>query len=380
MKPIHVLLAFYCLLAACTNRPPPAPSVPPVPPVGEVQLRQSATTPAPWEQLEIGVEVFDVAINRGAVELNERVFSEVRDNERHLVPFKLRERLVASNQWGAVRVLPQSDPSMDLTVSGTLLNSSGERLQLQIRARDSSGRLWLDRVYSDIAEESDYPTMAILRDDDPIPGGTRSEPFEDLYDRIANDLLAARENLGQAALEELRRLSLMVYASDLSPDRFADTMMRQEDGRLALRRLPAASDPMLQRVRDMRTRHDFFIDTVDEYYDTLHEDMLDAYLIWRRYSFDQVREEREAAARAGATRVDSSAGFLSLRQRYDRYRWSKIYEQEFRELAGGFNREAAPAILELNRQVHGLSGTMEEQYIQWRRILRQLFALENATD
>ena len=76
-------------------------------------------------------------------------------------------------------------------------------------------------------------------------------------------------------------------------------------------------------------------------------------------------------------RYSSSSGYLTLTQRYDRYRWSKIYELEYRELASGFNREAAPAILELNQQVHGLSGTMEEQYLQWRRVLRQLFALEN---
>ena len=49
---------------------------------------------------------------------------------------------------------------------------------------------------------------------------------------------------------------------------------------------------------------------------------------------------------------------------------------EYRDLSLGFSNEIAPAILELNEQVHGLSGTMEEQYIQWRRILQQLFKLE----
>ena len=49
---------------------------------------------------------------------------------------------------------------------------------------------------------------------------------------------------------------------------------------------------------------------------------------------------------------------------------------EYRDLSVGFNNEIAPEILQLNEQVHGLNGTMEEQYIQWRRILRQLFALE----
>jgi hypothetical protein len=33
-------------------------------------------------------------------------------------------------------------------------------------------------------------------------------------------------------------------------------------------------------------------------------------------------------------------------------------------------------MLELNGQVHGLSGTMEQQYREWRGILRELFELE----
>ena len=52
--------------------------------------------------------------------------------------------------------------------------------------------------------------------------------------------------------------------------------------------------------------------------------------------------------------------------------------RELPELAAGFNQELAPAILELNEQIHGLSGTMAEQYVQWRRILRQLFELYGA--
>ncbi|MCP5348605.1 MAG: hypothetical protein R3F41_06710 [Gammaproteobacteria bacterium] len=69
----------------------------------------------------------------------------------------------------------------------------------------------------------------------------------------------------------------------------------------------------------------------------------------------------------------------ALTQSYNRYKWARIYEQEFADLALGFNNEIAPAILELNRRVRGLTGSVEEQYSQWREILRQLFELENVT-
>lgn len=136
---------------------------------------------------------------------------------------------------------------------------------------------------------------------------------------------------------------------------------------------------MLARVDDMRERHLGFIDTVDEYYEALYTEMQASYVIWRRYSHDQIDETQRLSTRLEDYDLNdygTSRSFTSLTQRYDRYRWSKIYEQEFRELAAGFNRELAPAILELSEQVNGVSGTMDEQYVQWRRILQALFRLE----
>ncbi|MEX2131079.1 MAG: hypothetical protein WD772_06290, partial [Pseudohongiellaceae bacterium] len=132
-------------------------------------------------------------------------------------------------------------------------------------------------------------------------------------------------------------------------------------------------DPMLGRVGDMKLRHFLFIDTVDEYYRSLFEEMQPPYDLWRRYSREQILESRELESTASG----GSRNFRALSQSYDRFRWAKIFEQEFADLALGFNNEVAPAILELNRQVHGLSGSLEDQYLQWRDILRQLFELEN---
>ena len=126
----------------------------------------------------------------------------------------------------------------------------------------------------------------------------------------------------------------------------------------------------------MRQRHHLFIDTVDQYYESLYEEMQAAYVIWRKYSYDQIEEEMAASESYDFNSYGRSRSYLTLTQRYDRYRWSKIFEMEYQDLSLGFSNEIAPAILELNEQVHGLSGTMEEQYIQWRRILQQLFELE----
>jgi hypothetical protein len=378
-------IAAVCLaliLTHCGSAPAPKPEpVELVTGVGDIELQQAAATPEEAQLLDIGVVVFASAPQQlDDQRYGEGVFTEVRDNERHLLPFNLRQTLLQSNQWGAVRILPQEDPAVDLTVTGTVLRSDGQLLELNILARDATGRVWLNETYTDVAQTDAYPEPLELRRADQRELQQIDEPFADLYAQIANDLVNARRDLSTAQLNEIRQVALLVFANDLSPQSFSD-MLREENDRLRVTSLPAAEDPMLERVRAMRVRHHLFIDTVDEYYQALYDDMHSPYLIWRSYSHEQVLEDQRAAQRdQDQSRYSSTSGYLTLTQRYDRYRWAKIYQQEYQELASGFNREAAPAILELNQQVRGLSGTLEEQYIQWRRILRELFMLETGQE
>lgn len=375
------VVGFYALLAllsACASPPPATEPVAVCTGVGEVSLNKTNQSPEDAYLLDIGIVVFDTPATQ-SIDNNfgDWVFDEVRDNERHLLPYNLKEALLASNQWGAVRVLPEQDPSVHVTVTGSILRSDGQELELQIRASDATGRVWLDRNYYDRTNNDSYLSPRTLRRASSELLADIDEPFEDIYQQIANDLLSVRDSFPPSTLNEIADVALLVYANDLSPESFAHMLTRDEQGLLSVSALPAADDPMLQRVQNMRVRHHLFIDTVDEYYQALHEQTRSPYLIWRSYSFEQIQEEQRAAERGvDESRYSSTTGYLTLTQRYDRYRWSKIYQQEYQELAAGFNRETAPAILEVNRQVLGLSGTLEEQYAQWRRILRELFELE----
>ena len=365
-------------LAACTTLS--TPTVEPVayPQVGEVSLKIAEAEPAQLQLLDIGIVVFDDEEDESAARTyGDRVFAEVRDKEIRYLPFLLRKVLIESQQWGAVRVLPEADPSVDLLISGKILRSSGTELAIQIDSADSTGRSWLSAIYGDAAMLSDYPEEIRFTPSRPFIPSEHQEPFQDLYEKIGNDLVAIRDTLSVSDLQTIHDVSTLVYANDLSPESFGHMLATNEEGLLEAASLPAKSDPMFARVEDMRVRHHAFIDTVDEYYGALHDEMLQAYIMWRRHSYDQ--QEQLVSRKQEPISQDffsSSSGYLTMTQRYNRFRWSKIYRQEFQELAAGFNQELAPAILELNEQVHGLSGTMAEQYIQWRRILRQLFELE----
>jgi hypothetical protein len=346
--------------------------------VGDVNLIQAIQSPSASALLEIGVRVFGTAQKEAEeYEIGDWVFDEIIQKETQFLPHLLKNTLVDSRQWGAIRVIPDRDPSLDLIVEGRIVQSDGETLELQIRAFDSSGREWLNKTYADQSIQEEYPESTRFTLENTFDAINFVDPFQDIYNRIANDLVAVRTNLGEQTLRDLNLVTDMLYAGDLSPSDFSGAVKENEDGLLVIDRLPSLDDPMMARVADMKYRHHLFIDTVDEYYQTLYEDIQPAYVLWRRYSIDQITEIETSQQEASQSDYGSSSGFLSLSQRYDRFKWSKIFEREFNDLAAGFNNELAPAFLELNSQVHGLTGTMEQQYREWRGILRRLFELEN---
>jgi hypothetical protein len=369
------------LLTSCAL-PVPVPEPQPVKRllvlVGDVNLIQAIQSPSASALLEIGVRVFGTAQKEAEeYEIGDWVFDEIIQKETQFLPHLLKNTLVDSRQWGAIRVIPDRDPSLDLIVEGGIVQSDGETLELQIRAFDSSGREWLNKTYADQSIQEEYPESTRFTLENTFDAINFVDPFQDIYNRIANDLVAVRTNLGEQTLRDLNLVTDMLYAGDLSPSDFSGAVKENEDGLLVIDRLPSLDDPMMARVADMKYRHHLFIDTVDEYYQTLYEDIQPAYVLWRRYSIDQITEIETSQQEASQSDYGSSSGFLSLSQRYDRFKWSKIFEREFNDLAAGFNNELAPAFLELNSQVHGLTGTMEQQYREWRGILRRLFELEN---
>ncbi|MFN3163348.1 MAG: hypothetical protein ACE37N_07670, partial [Pseudohongiellaceae bacterium] len=108
-RTVAVCLAL--ILTRCGSAPAPEP-VEVVTGVGDIELQQAAATPDEAQLLDIGVVVFASAPQQlDDQRYGEGVFTEVRDNERHLLPFNLRQTLLQSNQWGAVRILPQEDPA-----------------------------------------------------------------------------------------------------------------------------------------------------------------------------------------------------------------------------------------------------------------------------
>ncbi len=364
-------------LVACTQTALPAATAEtPASTPAIAVLEVAPTPPSASHQLNIGVQVFEHQAADAAplpTPINAATFARIRSMEAHYLPVVLRNTLIASDQWGAVSVLPADDPAMDLIVHGRIIESTGARLVIEVRAVDSSGREWLANTYTGRAHANHYPHPRMRPGERPQEELT--DPFQAMHSQIANDLLAARRRSNEQDLRALRRIAHLNHALDLSPDAFAGMLVTDADGYTTVARLPAGNEPLLNQVRTMRARHHMFIDTIDTYYDALYYDVKPLYDLWRQYSNEFVAEA-SVPPRANNAHDSAGASFESLRRGYDRHRWAKLFEEEFVGLASGFVNETAPAVLELSERVHGLTGSVEEQYAQWRALLRALFEID----
>ncbi len=345
--------------------------------------------------LDVGIRVFDPNLPEEIEEQNiARLVAGVRNAEARYMPNMLRDTLQETGHWGAVRVLPRGSENVDVMIGGRILVSDGETLTLEIFAHDATGRVWIDnREYTDLAGRLNY------RND---VSQTSFDPFQDLYNEIANDLIAFRQTLSDKQVARVREVTELRFAADLAPVAFGN-YLKEEDGRFEARRLPARGDPMIDRVRKIRERELLFIDTLDRHYGVFANQIGPAYDDWRRFNYDEVVELRRlerdikrrtitgAALIVGGLAVDANTdsayasyagklgaivGLTAILSTLPNRPELQVHAQTMRELGDSFAVEVRPAVLEVEGKTITLTGSVDEQFDQWRELLREIYSTE----
>jgi hypothetical protein len=280
----------------------------------------------------------------------------------------LRYRLEQSNKFGVVRVVSQPDLGADLRITGRILKSDGDVLDLAIKAQDSSGRSWLDRNFHGVA----VPKQSLTKDD-PLA----EDDFAGLFGEIVAALKQQAEQLDARQYENIHNVALLRYGLGLVPTAFAPYLDEGKDGTVTVKQLPARDDPLLKRILAIREREYRFIDVVDENYGRFYAKAQPLYAKWREAQREQLasstERNKEALANAGGYQRGS---YHALMQSYNNYGWVKLQELYVDELGEGFTNEIEPTQMALNDSMFRLTGTLDQQYREWRTILAQLFELD----
>jgi hypothetical protein len=389
-----LLIAGFVLLGGCTSEE--------VLVAHSIQLQKPAVVVPEAELLDVGVAVFDSGVPEGEVNkevleklIREGTFVQIRRTEALYMAVLLRDTLQKSANWGTVWVTPKESSAADLSVAAKILHSDGDIVQLHVKAVDATGRVWLDDDYQ-------MNTAAGAFNRQRYPG---LDPYQDVFNTIANDLAAVRAELSAAQTREIRTVASLRYAADLTPEAFTGYVV-EERGRYELNRLPADGDPMFDRTQRVRQRERLFLDTLDQHYAQFYDDATESYDGWREYSREEAIEIRELTKSArwrtgmgvativasivyGSNSNNDSFSDRVIRDAMmyigaDMLRTSQVRRQEKRlhsdtleELSSSFDDEVKPLVVAIQGTEHRLVGTADAQYQEWRDLLKRMFVTES---
>ena len=278
-------------------------------------------------------------------------------------------------------------------VDGRIVESTGSELVLDLKATDATGRVLLAKTYS---------AKADLRAYKDIPSKPR-DPYDNLYNSFANDLLAARNALTHEQKAQVHQVNNLRFATDLAPYAFATYLVKDKKGLYQVTRLPAQEDPVVQRMDRIRERDYALIDTLNEHYTNFGETMEGAYTNWRKYSHEEIEQVQERSARrsparlgaaavvagvwrirVGAARTASSRGdlwgdhrrHLRFKSGLDMRAEIKMHSESLKQLGQSFQGEVQPIVVDIEGRTLQLKGSAEDQYAEWRQLLKELYESE----
>jgi hypothetical protein len=373
-------------------------------PIPKVEAKQAAVHIPEAELLDVGIRVFDPGIPKNLEGDEEalakkRIYPDLRKAEARYIPTLLRETLEETAQWGAVRVIPNSADFIDVIVTGKLIDSNGGFLSVDISASDAAGRVWIkDKRYQSLVDLGAYKTTASMK---------ARDPFQNIYAEIANDLVVARDKLTSLDRENIRKVASLKFAQDLAPDAMAGMTTVDAKGVTQVARLPADGDPTLGRIERIRERDTAVVDTVNDYYASFHDSMEDSYGSWRQTSFTELEKEMRARSSARTRTVLGAAaliasifapnscstydscrinnavrnagtmgGIAAVLSGIKKYADARTHADALKELTLSFQSEVAPQVVEVEGHTLRLTGTAEDQYREWRKLLKQLYLEE----
>lgn len=358
-----------------------------------VPIRTPSAPIPPEALLDVGIPPLGDGL--ALTDEDDTVFPEVRIAETIYFSNQLAKTMEKSGAWGAIRVIPSTDVVMDLYITGTIHQSDGETLELEIRVFDTSGRQWLSERHRQVVGKYTYDRRL----------KTLADPFQNLFTRIANSVLEVREKMSNEDAARLRRISELKFARDFSPDAFGDYISESRSGILKIERLPAENDSILERIGMIREREYLYVDTMQDYYDAFSREMHLPYQDFRRASYDSVVKARQLKKRgnrqiiAGIAgiiggiygRINSgswmafdgstaaaAAGGYALKQGLQTKQRAAEQTERVAEMGSSLEAVIAPQVIALEDRTVTLTGTVEAQYAQWREMLHQIYEQERS--
>ena len=347
--------------------------------------------------LDVGIVEFAPGIDEDNNPRETGVYEEIRFAETKYLAYHLKTTLQGTGHWGAVRVIPTREAFTDIVISGDIGKSNGEFVELNVSVQDAAGRHWFDKSYE---MQTGVTSYSDRRD-------RRLDPYQKVFNDIANDLYAFASALPPKQLQQTRQVSELKFFADMSPIAYGNYLATDDDGITTIMRLPAENDPTVDRLRQIRERDRLVVDTLNEHYANFYYGIAIPYHSWRKtareesVNYRQVKRSAVMQTLIGAVVLASSLAYeansssysnrqmqrglqnIGIAQGLDtmvtgitRRKEAAMHREAIKELSESFGAEAAPMVVTVEGETRRLTGTAAAQYESWRRLLKQIYEAE----
>ncbi|HVQ30531.1 MAG TPA: hypothetical protein VMV21_13160 [Vicinamibacteria bacterium] len=287
---------------------------------------------SPDLRFDVAVEIFGRGgrADDGVAEGGQELPSTLHRGEGRLLALDLRRTLEDSGHWGTVRVVPLFGEGFDVVVSGKVVYSGRDRLEIDVEAHDALGRHLPLRTHR----------------------GSGASAEREILDGIAADLVRWRDENPKVTLEALHAAALLRFGARLAPDVFDRYLPSPPDRDPAApaSRMPApppdAHSPLVERLRRVFDRDQTFLTVLNRHYAQWHDAMVAPYQDWRQ---EPSPEGRSAAVAA------------------------------LEEIVRSFDTPGAPSLVQAEGYEKMLAGSVEGQFLAWRRLAGRTLRTSSAS-
>lgn len=371
-------------------------------------------------QLRLAIPVLDPGIPESTQSQKEQgIWPELRKAEAVRCAFKLKQWIHRYNQFDSIVISADASISADIYLIGRIVESDGETMRIAYQVVDARGVAWTEeRTKKHRVEEGWHDRY----------GNTDRDPFDSLYNKIAEDVYEQLKDRGKAHVDQLEQnekvgsdkatyseLQLitttrdLAFASFVSPE-YGD-FLKVEGRHYKIQYAPDEQAESWRRIQTIMRREDEFAQVIEDYYEGFRDQIETDYDKWQEETFPVARDIRLAKrgrtvkALVGAALVVASVAAAEDGAANDgdrsaenaavagvlaggaligaAFRDNHVHKQavdEINELSRSLHNSIRPTRIDLSGKVVTLTGTVQDQFGQWRSMLADIFAQSQDSD
>ena len=371
-------------------------------------------------KLRLAIPVLDPGIPESTkAQQEEGIWPELRKAEAVRSAFKLKQWIHRYNQFDSIVIAADTTVSADLYLIGRIVESDSETMRIAYRVVDARGVAWTDERTKKHRVELGWHERY---------GNTARDPFDPLYNKIAEDVYEELKDRGKAHVEQLERnesvgpdrtryseLQLITTTRDLAFARFISPEYQDyltlQGGQYSVQYAPDEQTDSWRRIQSIMNREDDFAQLIEDHYEGFSEQIEEDYGKWQTDTFPIARDVRlakrgrtikaivgvalvaasvaaakDGAADGGDQSAENAAtagviggGALIAGAFRDNHLHKQAVE-EINELSRSLHNSIRPTRIDLNGKIVTLTGTVQDQFGQWRSMLADIYAESQDSD